>query len=411
MKVLFDRAMPFVDECYLTTTVSTGRESTGCTVRLLVLNYEYPPLGGGASPVTAAICRELSRRGDHVDVVTMRFRGLPKIEAAGQLRIFRVPCLRSARHICYVHELLTYIVSSFFKALHLLRSQPYDLVHAHFFLPSGLVAYALFKMTGIPYVVTAHGSDVKGYNPHRFRNLHRIVLPVWRKVLRSARAVTSPSRYLANLIERNNGNPCSIQIIPNGIEENWIEPRTKERYLLVVSRLFERKGVQYLLQALHGPPLGYDVHIVGDGPYRGVLEDMAKGIADRVIFHGWLANDSSELKSLYRKASIFVFPSLAENFPVCLLEAMLSGAAVVASSIDGCHEVLGDAAHFVPPGNALALRNELLALTANEATRVELGGKARRRVLEHFTWRKLGGCYYDFFNRTAEAAAPIRDGG
>ena len=174
-------------------------------MRLLVLNYEYPPLGGGASPVTAAICKELAARGHRVDVVTMAFRGLPRIEESGGHRILRIPCLRAQRHLCRTYELATWVASAMRSVPPLARAEQYDLVHAHFFFPSGVVAWWLKRTLGIPYVVTAHGSDVPGYNPDRFRAMHTLLGPAWRKVVRDADLVVSPSRSLARLIERNVG--------------------------------------------------------------------------------------------------------------------------------------------------------------------------------------------------------------
>jgi glycosyltransferase involved in cell wall biosynthesis/polysaccharide pyruvyl transferase WcaK-like protein len=376
-------------------------------MRLLVLNYEYPPIGGGGSPVTGAICQELARMGNHIDVVTMRFKGLPKFEQDGRLRIFRVLCLRSARHICYVHELITYLFVSFFKSLHLIRSNTYDLIHAHFILPSGVVAYCLHKVTGIPYVITAHGSDVQGYNPDRFGMLHRILIPFWRVVLRNAKAVTSPSHSLAELIEQNNGQPYPIEIIPNGISGDWIVPDTKEQRILVVSRLFRRKGVQYLLSALEGQSFGWPIDIVGDGPYRSTLDELAKTVQDPIRFHGWMDNHSPALLALYRKSSIFIFLSTAENFPISLLEAMLSGTAIIATDLAACREVLGDAALFVPPGDVSAIQKRILDLISHETLRTDLAHKARRRVLEKFTWDQVGTRYQDLFVSLTQSSVHV----
>ncbi len=371
-----------------------------------MLNYEYPPIGGGASPVTGAVCRELAKLGNQVDVVTMAFRGLPREEVDGDLRVIRVPCLRSSKHICYVHELFTYVISAYFRARRLMRKQSYDLIHSHFFFPSGIVAYALNRQTGVPYVVTAHGSDVEGYNPDRFRRIHRVLAPLWRRVLRGARAATSPSESLAGLIRSHNGRTHPIEIIPNGIREDWVEPAAKDRSILLVSRLFPRKGAQYLLEALRLRPLGYEVHIVGDGPYRATLEEMARDLPDPVRFHGWLNNGSAELRDLYRKSSLFVFPSIAENFPICLLEAMISGAAVIATDLPACQEVLGEAARFVPAKNPGAIAEALAQLTQDEAERTRLGQAARHRVLERFTWTRVGQQYHDFFASLVKSGPP-----
>jgi len=245
------------------------------------------------------------------------------------------------------------------------------------------------------------------------RSLHRILAPLWRVVLRNAQAITSPSRSLADLVERNNGRPHPIEIIPNGISADWFQPGTnKEQHILVVSRLFQRKGIQYLLKALDGDSLGYQVHIVGEGPYRSALEEMARTGPDPVRFHGWLDNQSQALAALYRTSSIFVFPSISENFPISLLEAMLSGAAVIATDLGACREVLGDAARFVPPGDAAAIRKQLLDLTTDTTARTHLGHRARRRVLEKFTWDRVGARYDDLFTfltQSGEPSVSLRD--
>lgn len=366
-------------------------------MRLLVVNYEYPPLGGGAAPVTRGVCTELARLGHRLDVITMSFRGLPRREQQESVEIFRVPCLRRARHLCHAHEMMTWIPPAILQARRLIRSRHYDLIHAHFFLPSGAVAYVLNRMTGVPYVVTAHGSDVPGYNPDRFRASHRLLAPAWKRIARSARAITCPSRWLADLIEESAGDALPIRIIPNGIGREWVTPEAKQRHILVVSRLFERKGVQFLLQALQQGPLDHVVHIVGDGPYRPQLEKLAREVPDRVVFHGWVDNDSPELKYLYASASVFVFPSIAENFPISLLEAMLSGAAIVASDLPACREVLGDAALYTRAGDVESLRKYLLCLVNDSEKRDRYASLARRRVLDSFVWPRIGTQYDELF--------------
>jgi glycosyltransferase involved in cell wall biosynthesis len=74
------------------------------TKRILVLNYEFPPLGGGASPVSYEIAKEYAKKGHQVDVVTMGFKGLPKEEKKEGMRIFRVPCIRLKKEICHPWE-------------------------------------------------------------------------------------------------------------------------------------------------------------------------------------------------------------------------------------------------------------------------------------------------------------------
>src|SRR5271155_31233 len=97
--------------------------------RILVLNYEFPPLGGGASPVSYELAKGLSETGDFdIDVVTMGYRGLPSYEEVNpHFRIHRVKCWRSKKEICYPWEQATYLVSGYFKCRELLKKNNYDI--------------------------------------------------------------------------------------------------------------------------------------------------------------------------------------------------------------------------------------------------------------------------------------------
>jgi glycosyltransferase involved in cell wall biosynthesis len=258
--------------------------------------------------------------------------------------------------------------------------------------------------------VTAHGSDVPGYNPDRFRAMHAVLQPFWKNVVRDATAITAGSRWLAGLIGRSYGAPVDVTIIPNGIDERWIRPGPGTKRILFVSRLLRRKGAQFLLAAVAGLREDWDVHVVGDGPHRGQLEEIARRMPRRPTFHGWVDNGSAELAALYRDASIFVFPSLAENSPVSLLEAMAAGCAIVATDLESCREVLGDAARYFPPADVDALGRHFEELTADDSARRALGEAAARRAKEHFGWREIGRRYRELFETVTagRACAPVR---
>jgi glycosyltransferase involved in cell wall biosynthesis len=143
--------------------------------KLLILNYEWPPLGGGASPVSYELALHLSQTGVYdIDVVTMQYKNLPKYEELNpQLRVHRVWSLRRKKEICHPWEQLTYLIAGFIKCRQLLIGKSFAVCHSHFILPTGVLAYVLKKLYGLEYVVTAHGSDVLGYNT-RFKNYIRL---------------------------------------------------------------------------------------------------------------------------------------------------------------------------------------------------------------------------------------------
>lgn len=361
-------------------------------MNVLMLCYEFPPLGGGGSRVVAGLAPELVRQGHQVDLVTMGFRGLPREEVVNGVRVHRVPCWRRRAHLCTLPEAFLYLCAALPTVIRLARSRRFDINHTHFILPDGLLAYAARLVTGLPYVITAHGSDVPGYNPNRLKLAHRLLAPLWHLVVRHAARLVCPSRFLQGLVERRT-REVPITTVPNGIDAGRFHPNgSRRRRMLVVTRMFERKGVQYLLQAIAREPLGYELHIVGEGPHLPQLRAMVPPGAP-VTFWGWLDNRSQELKALYESASIFVLPSESENFPISLLEAMAAGLAIVTTSETGCAEVVGGTGLLVPSRDAASLASALKRLVSDEPLQRRLGEAARRRLEAQFTWTAVAQRY------------------
>jgi len=368
-------------------------------VRILMPCYEFPPLGGGGSRVVDGLSRQLVVDGHEVDVVTMGFRGLPGHDVVDGVDVHRVPCIRLKEHHCTMPEAAAYLFAAMPRIKRLAAQRSYDINHTHFILPDGFNAFRLEKSIGLPYVITAHGSDVPGYNPHRVRMAHWLLAPAWRRVTRGASMLVCPSRSIADLVNRQDPALATTEI-PYGFETGRYRtdvPRRKR--ILVVTRMLERKGVQYLLQAISDLPLEHEFHIVGDGPWLAPLRKMAAGIENTILFHGWLDNRSRELTSLYESSEIFVLPSEAENFPVSLMEAMSAGLAVVTTRGTGCEEVVGSTGVLVGPKNPSEIRAALTDLTGNPERCRKLGDAARARLGSEFGWPSVARRYVRVFER------------
>jgi glycosyltransferase involved in cell wall biosynthesis len=363
-------------------------------LKILVLNYEYPPLGGGAGAVCQQLSEHYARRGHDVDVVTMAYAGLPAQSHINGVDVTRVPAFRRRPDLCGTFEMGSYILSALPRVTARLRRGRYDVIHCHFVVPTGLLAYLATRVVDTPYVITAHGSDIPGFNPDRFRVEHRFTGPVLRLILRNAALLGSPSRFLRSLILENCG-PFPVEHIPNGIDTSRLRFGPKKRRILMTGRLLPRKGFQHVLEALRGLDTDFEVHIAGDGPMRGDLESRAQNLKQPVTFHGWLDHDSPLLTELYETSAIFCLPSETENASISLLEAMLAGMAVVTSNAPGCAETIGDCGFTVPANDPDALRETLRGLFESERLCAETGERARRRVEEHFDWSRIGDRYLE----------------
>ncbi len=354
--------------------------------KLLVVCYEFPPLGGGGGRVARGLCEALIPRGYQIDFVTMGFRGMPRREQIDGIAIHRIPGLRSRLTTCRSWEMIPYVLLAIPYCLWLVRRGDYAINHTHFIFPDGVISWAVRRLTGLPFVVTAHGSDVPDYNPDRFIRLHRWLAPLWRRVTRAARGLLCPSRVIESLV-RARDRSLRTWIIPNAIDPSRFSVRSEHRRsMVVVTRLFERKGVQFVLEALHGLESDWEVDIVGDGPFFEELVRIAAAYGSRARFHGYVDNMSAEFKERFETAGIFVFTSEAENFPMVLLEAMAAGLPIITTSGTGCEEVVGEAALLVAARNAGQIREALVRLMGDPALRERLGAAARTRVETHFTW-------------------------
>jgi hypothetical protein len=330
------------------------------------------------------------RAGHTVDVVTGKMTGMATHGHDHGVGVHRVPGIRPHLHYTTAAQLATMLPGLYTRARALHRAKPYDICHCHFVIPSGVAAYALRETDGLPYVLTAHGSDVPGYNPDRFGMIHRLVHPLWRRIVHEAVAITSPSRHLEGLIH----DPPSF---PKAERKNRI---------LVATRMFERKGVQFVIRALAGIETDWEVCVVGDGPYLPTLRKLASSLGVKVNFLGMIPRD--ELQLFFATSRLFVFTSSQENFPMVLLEAMAGGCAVVTSSTSGCAEVGSGAAVLVEPENELALRETLSRLLRDEH---EIDRIARLGVdrVALFGWDRVASEFAALFQENVSGRFRVED--
>lgn len=372
-----------------------------------MLCYEFPPIGGGGAKVVDGLINELNKKNCEVDLVTMGFKELPAFEKNGTINIYRVRCVRFKKYLCTFPEMISYILSALPLVLKLARKNDYKINHTHFIFPDGMLAYLLYRFTGLDYIITAHGSDVPGYNPNRFVLLHKLLRPLWNKIVEGSKKIIFPSNNLKSLFKVVNSNVEGI-IIPYGINLEKFSPlKEKKKMILVVTRIFERKGIQYILKAFQGLEHDYTFNIVGDGPYLNTLKTLSYDLKLKVNFLGFLDNQSDKLKSLYEESEIFIFTSESENFPVVLLEAMVAGMAIITTIDTGCAEVVGDSAILIDSKDSNAIMESLNGLINNPKQIKNLQLAARKRVEELFGWKHIALQYLDLYNNCTKDKSTV----
>jgi glycosyltransferase involved in cell wall biosynthesis len=367
-------------------------------MRLLIINYEFPPLGGGAGNATACLAREWAARGHAVEVLTGGFRGLPAREEIDGYSVHRLPTPRRAQGQCSVVEMCAFMAAA---CVAVLAGPRPDMAIAFFSIPSGPAAWLLKLLRGVPYIVSLRGGDVPGFDAKNIAKLHEITNPLTALLWRNARAVVGNSAGLCQLARKFMPG-LAVPEIPNGVDTGRFSPARRDGEiceLLFVGRLAPQKGVDVLLRALALIPSGWRLRIAGDGPERVRLADLAEslGLADRVDFLGWTQRDA--LPGLYRSADVFVFPSYDEGMPNVVLEALASGLPIVATRIAGTEQLVagGENGTLVPPGNPEAFAEALRPVIADAALRHAMGEKSRALAVAEFSWSQSAAAYEALF--------------
>ena len=362
--------------------------------RILLINYEYPPIGGGGGNATQQTARAFARMGHQVYVLTARQGNLPATEKDGDVTIRRIFAMRRRPDRCSVFEMMAFIIAALFAAPPLARLWKIEAVLAFFTLPSAPVAWYLKRTAHVPYAISLQGGDVPGFDPGRMRLYHALTGGVIRALWRDAAVVVANSQGLATLA-RIHDPSATIGMIPAGADLTGIAPKKDYRQsgpvnLLFVGRLVKQKGLDVLIAALAKMDLAIKWRLIltGDGPeWPAIAGEAARlGLADRLDLRGWVSKD--ELPEIYRSGDIFVLPSRDEGMANALLEAMAAGLPVVGTRVAGTGEVVvqGETGLLVAPEDADALGAALTALIGNEDQRAAFGRAGRKRVETTFGW-------------------------
>jgi len=386
-------------------------------MRILLVNYEYPPLGGGGANNTLEIARRLAGRGHQVAVLTTRFRGLPAEDSDQGVRVVRLRVPRRQIYQCTPMEMVGFMaIGSVLGPWRVASFRP-QVALAFFSMPSGPPAWTIARRFRIPYALCVLGGDV----PRPFRDeltrLHTMAKPVLRLLWREAAAIVANSEGLAALARAFEPR-CPVEVIPNGVDAQRFRPASadpgrpqapagqREVALLTASRLSIEKGLDRLLRCLAALPASlppWRLRIAGDGPLRGDLEAEARrlGLAGRVEFPGW--QDKAAMPDLYRQADIFVLVSSGEGSPNVVLEAQASGLAVLATRVRGTEELIRpeETGLLVELGDEEALRAALARLIGDPALRGRLGA-AGRRSAEACSWDAVAQSYEALCLRLAQ---------
>jgi glycosyltransferase involved in cell wall biosynthesis len=381
-------------------------------VRVLFVTHSFPRFrGDGPGNFILRLARALQGRAVDVAVIAPHAPNLAEEEILDGVAVTRVRYAPDAREtLAYTGTMAAQVATSWqskvdlFSLLRALRRAVHaerhsvDLVHAHWWFPSGLAASK--QRTALPPLVTTlHGSDV------RFAQgvLRRALM---RRVMRASARVTAVSQWLA--LEAAELGAATPIVAPMPVETDLFVPRDDARSgILFVGKLDRQKGVHVLLDALNLLPPTVHANIVGDGPDAATLRKQSDrlGLGDRVRWHGYVAHDA--LPDYYNRAQLLVACATEpEGLGLSAVEALLCETPVVASAVGGLPDVIEDRANgrLVRANNPSALADAIADALANHDRRAAWGREGRTRMLARFSPAVCAGTYRALYEEVAGGA-------
>ncbi len=372
-------------------------------MKILVINHEYPPLGGGGGIFCRDLCEAWVRKGHEVAVVTSRAFGLKKREKVAGVDLYR--CWAGSRKIkqkAGFLNLLFFIFSGFFLSRRLLTKHKPKFLNTHFALPGGIIGYWLQFFFGSKNILTLHGADI--YDPSRKMSGHRwwLTRRSISLIINKASQTIASTQEIKEKAEKYYRFKKKIKIVPLGIapddflenfSKNYSSPEEPLR-LVSVGRLIARKNIGLLIEAVASLKEKVVLTLVGDGPQRGEIQARAEklGVDQKINFLGQAGEDEKRRQLL--KADLFVSSALHEGFGIVFLEAMQAGLGIVASDCGGQTYFLKaeENAKFFKSRNKESLVNKINYFCGHRKALARYG-KNNRELVKKYHIDRIAGEY------------------
>jgi glycosyltransferase involved in cell wall biosynthesis len=373
-------------------------------MKILMLNYEFPPIGGGAANANLCLLRQYAGRSNlHVDMLTSAPNpGFKNEKFSENITIHKVGIHKKALHFWRRAEVIEWLVKAGSHYRRLLREIDYDLAHAFFGFPTGWLCYR--NAGKLPYIISLRGSDVPGQNA-RLQLDYKILTPVFRAIWKKASALVACSDGLKDRALLFMPS-VSIDVIPNGVELDRFFPAGTEENsevirLLTVGRLSVTKRIEMLIdviEILHRTACKISLTIVGGGNMEQQLRKIVaeRDLRDVIKITGRM--DSKKMPELYRQNDIFVSASMQEGMSNAMLEAMASGLPIVTTRCEGLSELIDGNGIIVEQENIEYIVKAVKKLIDNPNLRKQMSVAARKQA-EKFDWANVAQSYIEQYRK------------
>ena len=373
-------------------------------MKILMLNYEFPPIGGGAGRAHLCMLKEFAGNNNLViDVLTSAPRpGFTVENFSENITIYKVGVHKKNLHYWRKIEVIEWLLKAQRHYRKLLRENNYDLAHAFFGFPTGWLSYRTANK--LPYIISLRGSDVPGKHA-RLKLDYKVFGPLFKVIWKKAAALVANSEGLKNRALRFLPS-VAIDVIPNGVELDRFLPSqtnktTDTLQLLTVGRLSVTKRVELLIDAvemLHKDGHKVRFTIVGGGQMERKIRQMVseRSLGDIIEITGRIGPE--EMPQVYTQNDIFISATMQEGMSNAMLEAMASGLPIITTRCEGVEELIAGNGIIIEQANAEEIAEAIKKLADNRQTCMKMSVAARERA-EKFSWENASEQFFDYYNK------------
>ena len=367
-------------------------------LNLLMLNYEFPPIGGGAANAHYCLLKEYANNNElKIDILTSAPKpGFFKETFSENITVYKVGVHKKTLHYWRRIEVIEWLLKARFHYRSMLHRTGYDLVHAFFGFPTGWLCY---KTAGrLPYIISLRGSDVPGQNA-RLAVDYKLLGPLFKAIWIKASALIACSEGLKSRALRFLPS-AAIDVIPNGVDLERFFPsktarRTDELKLITVGRLSVTKRIEVLIHAVDILiKQGYKVRfsIVGGGAEEKSLRQLitGKNLTPFIELTGRV--EPEKMPEFYRGSDMYISATMQEGMSNAMLEAMASGLPVITTRCEGVDELI-DKNGIVVEQAGIEPIAEAIKKLADDHDRYEQMSIGARTKAEQFTWKNAANDY------------------
>lgn len=304
-------------------------------MKILIVNYEYPPLGGGGGIGCYLIAKELAKK-YQVDLITSNYGNrFPSYKKEDGMAIYRVfaPCRKSWQSASFF-SMFSYVILAIYKGISLKKNN-YDLIHTYFGMPSGIVGITLSWFYRKPNILTLIGGEIFDQDKLELEYYRSPIIRIlMRWIVKKSNFLSAISTDTANGVKKWLKVNKSIRILPFPIknqhqlvETKCIEDKVR---LVCVSRIVKRKGINLLIEWFRRlDKKRFELHIIGDGEEMQSIKRLVSDyeLTKNVKFYGFVSEEKKF--KILNYCHIFVLPTMHEGQGLCFLEAMSCGLPIV----------------------------------------------------------------------------------